>query len=61
MTGTVAGVTAYQWDAGGQWRVLSANCPTISSRPYQFATGCREERVQIVWPISAIPILNCGT
>jgi hypothetical protein len=37
MTGTVAGVTACQWDAGGQWRVISANCSTISSRPYQCA------------------------
>jgi len=60
MTGTVTGATAYQRYAGGQWRVMSPNCSTISS-PYQCATGSREERVQIVWPISAIPILNFET
>ena len=26
MTGTVTGVTGYQWYAGGQWRVMSPNC-----------------------------------
>jgi hypothetical protein len=59
MTGSVTDVTAYQWCAGGQWRVVSPNCSTISS-PYRCATGSREEQLQIVWPISAIPILNFG-
>jgi hypothetical protein len=31
MTGTVARVTAYQWYAGGQWRVMSPSCSTTSS------------------------------
>jgi hypothetical protein len=25
MTGTVTGITGYQWHAGGQWPVISAN------------------------------------
>jgi hypothetical protein len=40
MTGTVTGATAYQRYAGGQWRVMSPNCSTMSS-PYQCATGSR--------------------
>ena len=56
MTGTV---TAYQRYAGTRWRVMSPNggCRTRASA--QLRVG--GERVQIVWPISAIPILNFGT
>jgi hypothetical protein len=56
MTGTV---TAYQRYAGTRWRVMSPNSGL--SNPCQCATASRGERVQIVWPISAIPILNFGT
>jgi hypothetical protein len=57
MIGTVTDVKAYQWYVGGQWHVMSPSCSTISS-PCQCATGSRDERVQIVWPISAVPILS---
>jgi hypothetical protein len=60
VTGTGTGVTAHQWYAGDQWRVISPNRSTISS-PHRCPTGSREERVQIVWPISALPIPNVGT
>jgi hypothetical protein len=53
MTGTV---TAYQRYAGTRWRVMSPNggCRTRASA--QLRVG--GERVQIVWPISAVPILS---
>jgi hypothetical protein len=56
MTGTV---TAYQRYAGTRWRVMSPNggCRTRASAQRRVGG----ERVQIVWPISAIPILNFGT
>ena len=31
MTGTVTGVTGYQWYAGGKWRVMSPNCASTWS------------------------------
>jgi hypothetical protein len=47
MTGTVTGVTGYQWYTGGQWRVMPPNCSTIWS-PIPVRTRGGVDRVQIV-------------
>ena len=71
MTGTVTGITGYQWHAGGQWPVISANCSRISAR-IPVVTGVRQGQVLVVWPIQRLwkyatsaewrfPILNFGT
>ena len=48
MTGTVTGVTGYQWYAGGQWRVMSPNCASTWSPIPLRTRGGGVDRVQIV-------------
>lgn len=31
MTGTVSGITAYQWYVGGRWHVMSPDCSRVFS------------------------------
>jgi hypothetical protein len=72
MTGTVTGVTGYQWYAGGQWRVMSQLFDDLE--PYTGAhlgvgrTGSRlSDRFQChrldrrLEPRTAVPILSLGT
>jgi hypothetical protein len=46
MSGTVTGVTGYQWYAGGQWRVMSQIVRRFER--YRYAPGSGVNRVEIV-------------
>jgi len=45
MTGTVTGVTGYQWHAGGQWRVMFQIVRRFQARCAPGGVGCTGSRL----------------